>query len=899
MLKLKVSFLFGCSITLILLFLILLVGTTSAAASGWLGTSPLKLEKQFDFNEARPLNEVKNCYPETASSCSVPTRYGFVNSSGSVRLNSSDSYYSVSSYVSNQGIIGIPHSDTFITYSSEPSDGVFIYINKNFLESTTLIDKFGKRFKVTKAPEWRLADRNGNRIAVDVGSRAFSQNGQWMVVAAPYIGIIRINLDTFEFLPFGPGYSYGSGLSPNPQLSITNDGRYALVASGDFNNFNLYDLSTCLGTVPDRITKSLDCQNRDIHSYLQGQLGGYIGSSNVRFISNDIFSFNSRRKEGLVNTAARYTISNNFGQAYYQDYIALGDSYISGEGAYNYQPGTDTSNNGCHLSLDSYPLLIGKTLNFNSYHSIACSGAVINDIIDGSGNYPGQLKNKIFQQRIVPEDLRAIKVSFFPGHINQMQFVSQYRPKVITISIGGNDIGFTNILKRCLAPGVCYSSYEDRLELIRQINRKFPIFSNTYSLLKSQAAPDTKIFVIGYPQIANPNGSCGLNVHLTGEELVFAQQLIGYLNGVIKAAADKSGVAYIDTQSAMDGHKLCEGKPGEVAVNGLSAGNDFPAALGGPIGKESFHPNELGHKLMKDYVLQYSENFYKSIPLANSTASPPAEGSQQILAAPRTGRAINISSFSENIVDDTVNRSVPFQTELSGNQFSVKPNSTVTVVLNSTPVNLGSFQTNSLGDFKSQITIPPTVESGIHTFHIYGTDISDQPIDVYKTIYVNDANNNLASGSCVAVQAAKVDYDQDGTDDACDANITVPPPKVLQTIAINYSNVNSDTPTLSQNSLASSAANNTHQGNKTTTGTSSIIQKLISPDNFGYVLDDLNFANYIQAPSVKMSSVDNSLSRSNQLVKKGFPQSIKMNTIVILISGLLVVAGGFIWKLRV
>lgn len=880
------------AVTVTILLLFLSSKSLEAQTSPWMGTSTLKLEKQFDFTGARPLNEARDCYPENISSCVIAARYGFVDSNGAVKLNGSDSYYNVTSYVSNQGIVGIPRSDAFITYSSEPSDGVFIYFNKNFVESTTLIDKFGKRYKITKAPEWKLADKNNNRIAVDIVSRAYSQNGQWMVVAAPYIGIIRINLDTYEILPFGPAYNYGVGLSPLPQLSITNDGRYAIASSGDFNNFNLYDLNTCVGPVPARITKALECQSRNIHSYLQSQLSGYLGSSNIRFISNDTFSFNSRRREGSTNTAARYTLTNNLGPAYYQDYLALGDSYISGEGAYNYQPGTDTDNNGCHLSLDSYPLLLGKYLNFNSYRSIACSGATTGDLIDSSGDYQGQQKNKVPQKRLLPEELNDIKTSFLPGRINQSQFILQYRPKVIMVSVGGNDIGFTNIIKRCLAPDTCYSTYEDRVELIRQINRKFSVLASTYSLVKSQAPYDTKVFVIGYPQIANPNGSCGLNVHLDAGELVFAQQLISYLDGVIKSATDKTGVAYIDTQSALDGYKLCEGKPGEIAVNGLSAGNDFPAILGGPIGKESFHPNELGQKLLRDYILQYSENLNKSMPFINNSATYPTENSQSILAAPKSGRQINISSYDDRITDDTVIRALPFLVNLEGSEFSIKPNSSVNIVLNSSPTALGTYQTDTYGNVTTQLTIPASVGPGIHTLHIYGTDISGQSIDVYKTIFVGQSNNRLGPGNCAVVQTSGVDYDQDGLDDSCDGNITEPKAKTpYRSVSVTGGTATNQT------SIASSFENSTPAESLNSPDLKVILKPTTKTLDFGYVLDDLN--NISANPNNQKNEFVLASSKTpTNLQSSNEPMNKLLNATFVIFSGFAIVGGWTVWRTR-
>ncbi len=97
-----------------------------------------------------------------------------------------------------------------------------------------------------------------------------------MLITAPYIGALRINLSTYEILPFGPGFDYGIGVAVDPHTAVSNDGRYAIVSSKDFNLLKLYDLSTCLGNTPDRISYTLSCQSRDLAAYLRHFLLGQV-----------------------------------------------------------------------------------------------------------------------------------------------------------------------------------------------------------------------------------------------------------------------------------------------------------------------------------------------------------------------------------------------------------------------------------------------------------------------------------------------------------------------------------------------------------------------------------------------------------------------------------------------
>jgi hypothetical protein len=78
--------------------------------------------------------------------------------------------------------------------------------------------------------------------------------------------------------------------------------------------------------------------------------------------------------------------------------------------------------------------------------SVACSGAVIEDIISKNTNYEGQVNDGLRRDE---RDDTLIKSGFLPGYIGQLEFIVEYQPSIITISTVGNDIGFGNKIKRC------------------------------------------------------------------------------------------------------------------------------------------------------------------------------------------------------------------------------------------------------------------------------------------------------------------------------------------------------------------------------------------------------------------------------------------------------------------
>lgn len=738
----------------------------------WLSPSTIKVQKQVEVTTTPfSINGNIDCIQVDVNNCAVTTAFGSANTSGGVKLNNTGTYIPAVGFNSTQSnIIFIPNSNTVINWFSGPPYGLDFSFTKNFSSSINKITSGATtQYQLTHPPDNKLVDGSNHRLAADYESLSFSSDGKWMVVSVPNITMLRVNLDTFEVLPFAPGFNYTIGLSPSPKTAISNDGRYAVVASKDFARFNIYDLSTC-GAVPSLINGPVSCQSRDLQPIMQQQVSGFTSISAVRFLGSDTLGIYAGFNVGTLKKLARF-IANTGNNIHQVEYLSLGDSYISGEGAYSYQEGTDTGDNKCHISTKSYPYLINQSLNFNSFHSVACSGARIPDILDNSLDYQGQTKVKVKRKDRLEKASESL-LTFQPGYINQLDFVTQYQPKTITLSIGGNDMGYSNIIKRCIGVDTCYGTYEDRVELVRQINRQlFPRLVATYQQIKNNAAPDMKFYAAGYPQTVFPGGDCALNVHLNADELVFAKQLTSYLNKIISLAASKAGIGYIDTENALAGHRLCETKSSDVAVNGLTAGNDIPNFLHGPIGNESYHPNQLGHQLLEQAVLNATSNLTQLMPVPDLNAAPPLEAGQEILNKPSSGRPINFTFYSEDIMDDAVDKQSPLTGAISGLDYSLKSSTNYQAQLQSDLINLGTYKTDSNGNLSFQAQIPASVPGGFHTLHVYGTNLAGEPIDVYKTIYVSGDQN----GWC-AENPSGQDNDKDGIDDSCDGYIADAPP---------------------------------------------------------------------------------------------------------------------------
>jgi hypothetical protein len=265
---------------------------------------------------------------------------------------------------------------------------------------------------------------------------------------------------------------------------------------------------------------------------------------------------------------------------------------------------------------------------------------------------------------------------------------------------------------------------------------------------------------------------------MNNDELIFAQQAINYLDTVIQIAAAKAGVVYVDTQNALDGHRLCEASPGSVAMNGITAGKDAPNSSAGPFGNESYHPNALGHELLENAILAATHNLTDPMPIAVLSAMPPPEAGLDILNVPPSGRAVNITEYDSNLSGDVLFKQALNAVTILGPDHALAPATSLQAVLHSDVVPLGSFTADADGDILVQIIIPDSVAPGYHTLHLYGTDINDQPIDIYKVVYIADSPDDMDGDNisdnvepCVGVPPSGHDYDLDGIDDSCDGTI--------------------------------------------------------------------------------------------------------------------------------
>lgn len=722
--------------------------------------------------------------------CVVPTAFGLAGNEGVTFIGASDSIRVVPPWPYN-GLRPIANQGMFYTYTSAQVIGLYMHFYNSIRDKMPPVPETvnGRlQYTLTKVPDRVLTDAAGRRLPINTNTLAFSSDGNWMVADIPFEGFVRINMATFDIVPFAPSLNAGNDYGGYAaEVAITNDGRHVAIKPSNAAELRVYDLGTCNNPTLPVSRQQPKCQSRDYWPYLTTQVSGPKALYKLRFTNDMQVSFTAvyAYLSASQFKVAQYVLTAPGENVSGIEYLGMGDSFASGQGAYSYIDGTDTANNTCHLSSLSYPFLLSTSL-FNSGHSVACSGARIKDVTGNPKLYGGQnVPNRNQPELDRLNLLSVIYKDYSPGYLLQNEFVQKYRPQTLTLSIGGNDIGFSDVVKQCVMPRIkdttCYPTYEDQQELVKRITAVGDKLKTTY---KTISGPGRTVYVIGYPHIVVEGGNCAANVHLDSKEIKLFVGLTDTLNEVIKRAAESAGAKYVDVSQTFVGHRMCETKSSQVAVNGFTAGNDEGIGSLKFIGAESYHPNALGHELLKQAILRQTSNLRNvaGVPTNTTLVTSDIASTLPQSDALKTGRSLNLTINDTDITPDVVALGVLTPITLNTSTALLKPAASYTMRLDDAPAAIATITTDTSGSLGGSIVLPPNTTCGSHVVHLYGQNIANQPVDIFKVIYVpasnGDCNNDGqpdTTASCGVLAKSGMDSDKDGIDDACDGYIADPP----------------------------------------------------------------------------------------------------------------------------
>jgi hypothetical protein len=247
-------------------------------------------------------------------------------------------------------------------------------------------------------------------------------------------------------------------------------------------------------------------------------------------------------------------------------YVALGDSFVAGPGIpLPIQPW------GCLKSDHNYAHLAAPELGLD-LRDPSCSGAETEDMTQTQGVWPEPN----------PPQFGAIGAD----------------TTLVSLGIGGNDIGFSSLAEDCFSESPSGSPCKEQYtaggtdEISERIAETAPKVAAALQGIRDRA-PAARVLVVNYPAIFPDTGpGCYPQIPVADGDVAWLREKHKELNAMLAGQAAAAGATLVDWYTASIGHDACQ-PPGLKWVEG-------PVPM---TGVAPVHPNLLGMLAAADLVV--------------------------------------------------------------------------------------------------------------------------------------------------------------------------------------------------------------------------------------------------------------------------------------------------------
>ena len=230
-------------------------------------------------------------------------------------------------------------------------------------------------------------------------------------------------------------------------------------------------------------------------------------------------------------------------------YVALGSSIASGFGI-------SVQSTPCGRSSRSYARLVAERYQLE-LTDVSCGAAFIRNVVDtpqDATNNPAQLT------AVTPET------------------------KLITVSVGGNDIIYTGTALVCGDPTTVCTAPPD---LAASVAATRDALEHMFERIKA-AAPSATVVLVTYPREVGDNNCPALS--FTDAEADLIRSMGRQLENVFVTVAEQADVVLVDPYAASGDHTACA-PTSQRWMAGLVPDDGF-----------GYHPTAIGHEVMADMV---------------------------------------------------------------------------------------------------------------------------------------------------------------------------------------------------------------------------------------------------------------------------------------------------------
>lgn len=212
-------------------------------------------------------------------------------------------------------------------------------------------------------------------------------------------------------------------------------------------------------------------------------------------------------------------------------YVAMGDSFTAGP-LIPRQHGTPFA---CLRSDHNYPSLVARALRLTKFTDVSCTAATTADLSRPQkvllGSNPAQL------DAVTPDTT------------------------LITVGIGGNDVGFSRTIYTCAglsftspAGAPCLKHFGGKLD--RRVADTAPRLAGVLRAIHERA-PRARVYVVGYLRLLPERTGCWPSVPAAAGDVPYLDRLERSLNAMLAEQARLNGAGFIDAYGDSTGHDMC------------------------------------------------------------------------------------------------------------------------------------------------------------------------------------------------------------------------------------------------------------------------------------------------------------------------------------------------------
>jgi lysophospholipase L1-like esterase len=254
-------------------------------------------------------------------------------------------------------------------------------------------------------------------------------------------------------------------------------------------------------------------------------------------------------------------------------YVALGDSFTAGP----LVPNQVNEPAGCSRSDHNYPSIVAAATGAWPFIDRSCSAATTEHMTQPQG----------------------VRLGSNPPQFDGLTTDTG----VVTMGIGGNDVGLVEAALQCLQTGLlaptgtaCRTNFakpDGGDKLVDSIAATAPKIAATLQAIHTRS-PQARVLIVGYPAVAPRNGKgCYPLVPLSDDDMTYLEGMLRRTNAMLAEQAAANDTEFVDTYEESSGHDVCT-PIGTRWFEGL-----VPMSLAFPV-----HPNALGEASMARSVLR-------------------------------------------------------------------------------------------------------------------------------------------------------------------------------------------------------------------------------------------------------------------------------------------------------